>query len=111
MPRFPRVLSLLALLAFAAAPLRSAAPPPNLIFILSDDLAQGDLGVYGQRLIRTPRLDRMAREGTRYTQAYSGTTAPGSGSVIELLANRLGSIITAISVSTGPGQIALTRTP
>ena len=84
MPRFPRVLPLLALLAFAAAPLRSAAPPPNLIFILSDDLAQGDLGVYGQRLIRTPRLDRMAREGTRYTQAYSGTTvcAPSRASLL-----------------------------
>lgn len=46
---------------------------PNLIFILSDDLAQGDVGVYGQKLIQTPRLDRMAREGTRYTQAYCGT--------------------------------------
>ena len=84
MPRFPRLLPLLAFLAFAAAPLPAATPPPNLIFILSDDLAQGDLGVYGQRLIRTPRLDRMAREGTRYTQAYSGTTvcAPSRASLL-----------------------------
>jgi len=52
----------------------SSAPKPNIIFILSDDLAQGDLGVYGQKLIQTPNLDRMAREGTRYTQAYCGTT-------------------------------------
>ena len=51
-----------------------AAGKPNLIFILSDDLAQGDLGCYGQKLIQTPNLDRMAREGTRYTQAYCGTT-------------------------------------
>ncbi|MEO6750670.1 MAG: arylsulfatase, partial [Opitutus sp.] len=35
---------------------------------------QGDVGVYGQKLIQTPRLDRMAREGTRYTQAYCGTS-------------------------------------
>ena len=47
---------------------------PNLIFILSDDVAQGDLGCYGQKLIQTPRLDQMAREGTRYMQAYCGTS-------------------------------------
>ncbi len=51
-----------------------AADKPNIIFILSDDLAQGDLGCYGQKLIQTPHLDRMAAEGTRYTQAYCGTT-------------------------------------
>ncbi len=50
-----------------------AADKPNFIFILSDDLAQGDLGCYGQELIRTPNLDRMAAEGTRYLQAYCGT--------------------------------------
>ncbi|MCB1205359.1 MAG: arylsulfatase [Verrucomicrobiae bacterium] len=55
------------------APLAGRAQP-NLIFILSDDLAQGDCGSYGQKLIATPSLDRMAREGTRYTQAYCGTT-------------------------------------
>ncbi|NBX34919.1 N-acetylgalactosamine 6-sulfate sulfatase, partial [bacterium] len=53
-----------------------AAEPrkPNLIFILSDDLAQGDLGCYGQKLIQTPNLDRMAQEGTRFTQGYCGTS-------------------------------------
>ena len=61
---------LLALLAASAL----AAEKPNIIFILSDDLAQGDLGCYGQKLIQTPNLDRMAAEGTRYTQAYCGTT-------------------------------------
>ena len=43
---------------------------PNIIYILSDDLAQGDLGCYGQKLIQTPNMDRMAKEGTRFTQAY-----------------------------------------
>ncbi len=47
---------------------------PNFIFVLSDDIAQGDLGCYGQKLIQTPRLDRMAAEGTRYLQAYCGTS-------------------------------------
>ena len=44
----------------------AAGRRPNVIFILSDDLAQGDVGVYGQKLIQTPRIDRMAAEGTRF---------------------------------------------
>ncbi len=52
----------------------AAERPPNFIFILSDDIAQGDLGCYGQKLIETPRLDQMAAEGTRYMQAYCGTS-------------------------------------
>ena len=62
----------------------AAAERPNLIFILSDDLAQGDVGCYGQKLIQTPRLDRMAQEGTRYTQAYCGTSvcAPSRASLM-----------------------------
>ncbi|MBP8260418.1 MAG: arylsulfatase [Verrucomicrobia bacterium] len=58
--------------------------PPNLIFVLSDDLAQGDVGCYGQKLIRTPNLDRMAAEGMRFTQAYCGTTvcAPSRASLM-----------------------------
>jgi arylsulfatase A len=57
-----------------AAPDPVVAAKPNIIFILSDDLAQGDLGCYGQKIIQTPNLDRMAAEGTRFTQAYCGTT-------------------------------------
>ena len=51
-----------------------AAEKPNIIFVLADDLAQGDLGCYGQQKIKTPNLDKMAAEGIRFTQAYSGTT-------------------------------------
>ncbi|MBV6647082.1 MAG: arylsulfatase [Cyclobacteriaceae bacterium] len=45
---------------------------PNIVFILADDLGYGDLGSYGQQKIKTPNLDRMALEGLRFTQAYSG---------------------------------------
>jgi arylsulfatase A-like enzyme len=62
------------LLLFAAILVSAAGRKPNIVFILSDDLAQGDLGCYGQKLIRTPHLDRMAKEGTRFTQGYCGTT-------------------------------------
>jgi arylsulfatase A-like enzyme len=64
----------LALLIFAAFASGAETRKPNIIFILSDDLAQGDIGCYGQKLIQTPNLDRMAKEGTRFTQGYCGTT-------------------------------------
>lgn len=65
------LLATLLLVSFAGA---DESRPPNLIFVLSDDIAQGDLGCYGQKLIQTPRLDQMAAEGTRYLQAYCGTS-------------------------------------
>jgi hypothetical protein len=45
---------------------------PNIVFIMADDLGYGDLGCYGQKLIQTPSVDRMAREGTRFMQCYAG---------------------------------------
>ena len=45
---------------------------PNIIFIMADDLGYAGLGAYGQKLIRTPNLDRMSREGMRFTQVYAG---------------------------------------
>src|SRR5262245_55604858 len=50
---------------------RSADQPPNFVVILADDLGYGDLGCYGHPTIKTPNLDRMAREGLRFTQFYS----------------------------------------
>jgi arylsulfatase A-like enzyme len=47
---------------------------PNIIFILADDLGYGDLGCYGQKVIRTPCLDQMATEGVRFTDCYAGST-------------------------------------
>jgi arylsulfatase A-like enzyme len=45
---------------------------PNVIFILADDLGYGDIGAFGQKRIRTPNLDRLASEGMKLTQHYSG---------------------------------------
>jgi arylsulfatase A-like enzyme len=52
----------------------ASSRPPNIIFILADDLGYGDLGCYGQKRIKTPRIDRMADEGMLFTQAYAGST-------------------------------------
>jgi arylsulfatase A len=58
--------------------------PPNIIWIMADDLGYGDLGSYGQQIIQTPRLDQMAAEGLRFTQFYSGHTvcAPARSSLM-----------------------------
>jgi arylsulfatase A-like enzyme len=48
--------------------------PPNIVFILADDLGYGDLGCYGQKRIQTPNIDRLAREGMKFTQCYAGST-------------------------------------
>lgn len=60
----------------AAAPLgprtaRAGSSKPNIVIMLADDLGHGDLGVTGAKDIRTPNLDRMAAEGTRFTHAYA----------------------------------------
>ena len=51
-----------------------AATPPNLIWIMADDLGYGELGCYGQKMIASPHIDRMAQEGMRFTHYYSGAT-------------------------------------
>jgi len=67
--------TLVAGLVLLACFLRStdaSAAGPNVLYILADDLGYGDLGSYGQELIRTPHLDRLAVQGMRFTQHYAG---------------------------------------
>jgi arylsulfatase A-like enzyme len=52
----------------------TAANQPNVIYILADDLGMGDLGCYGQQKLKTPNIDRLASEGMRFTDHYSGNT-------------------------------------
>ena len=68
--------------AIAAATIALAMPlfateenrKPNIIYILADDLGYGDLSCYGQRKFKTPNIDRLAAEGVKFTQHYSGST-------------------------------------
>jgi arylsulfatase A-like enzyme len=50
------------------------AAPPNIVFILADDLGYGDVGCYGQKVIKTPNIDRLAAAGVRFTDCYAGST-------------------------------------
>jgi arylsulfatase A-like enzyme len=82
------ILSLLSLTpwpALAGSPQRK----PNIIFIMADDLGYGELGCYGQTLIQTPNIDRLAAQGIRFTQAYAGSTvcAPSRGILMTGLHN------------------------
>jgi arylsulfatase A-like enzyme len=69
-----RFLLLFAALLSSASVVVGQGRPPNIVFILADDLGYGELGSYGQTMIRTPALDRMAAEGVRFTQFYAGST-------------------------------------
>ena len=56
---------------------RAAVKParkPNIVYIIADDLGYGDLGCYGQKRFATPNIDRLATEGLKFTQHYSGST-------------------------------------
>lgn len=61
-----------------------AAEQPNIVFILADDLGYMDLGCYGSDLYQTPNIDRLAREGLRFTQAYAAchVCSPTRGSIM-----------------------------
>ena len=56
----------------ARADAANAPPPrPNVVFILADDLGWGDLSSYGARDLETPQIDRLAREGIRFSDFYA----------------------------------------
>src|SRR5689334_21958515 len=89
LPRWPSPLGLILAalpgLVWADAPAPAGAEArPNIVLILADDLGYGALGCYGQEKVKTPRLDRMAAEGMRFTRAYSGTCvcAPSRASLM-----------------------------
>ena len=62
-----------ALVSWAPAQTQTKAKrPPNIIYMLADDLGYGELGCYGQKKIRTPHVDRLSAEGMRFTRHYAG---------------------------------------
>ncbi|HEY1173280.1 MAG TPA: arylsulfatase [Verrucomicrobiae bacterium] len=69
------------------APAPAQPDRPNVLLIVADDLGYGDLGCYGQTKVKTPNLDRLAKEGTRFTQFYAGSPL-GSSSRAALMTGR-----------------------
>jgi arylsulfatase A-like enzyme len=82
--------TLLVTLLLALALPSFAQTRPNIIFILADDLGYGELGSYGQKLIQTPHLDRMAAEGIRFTQFYAGSTVCAPSRSVLMTGQHLG---------------------
>lgn len=79
-----------ALLFFAVVPGSPAAAPPNVVFILADDLGWGELGCYGQQKIPTPHIDRLAAQGMRFTQHYSGAPVCAPSRCVLMTGKHLG---------------------
>lgn len=95
----------LASLAGAAA---SAAPPPaappNFVFIMADDLGVYDLGCYGQRLIQTPNIDRLAAAGTRFTSCYAGASVCAPSRSVLMTGQHTGHTTVRANASLRTGQ-------
>jgi arylsulfatase A len=60
-------------MALAGAALQRRSSPPNIVFLLADDLGYGDLGCFGQEKIRTPNIDRLSASGMKLMRHYSGS--------------------------------------
>jgi|GEM_PF-158127 len=82
--------------------------PPNVLFILADDLGYRELGCYGQKLIRTPRIDQLAAEGVRLTRQYAGNAVCAPSRCVLLTGKHPGHAFVRDNRSTPPeGQLPI----
>jgi arylsulfatase A-like enzyme len=86
-----------------AASAQSRRRPPNIVFIMADDLGVGDLGCYGQKTIRTPNIDSLARDGMKFTQAYAGCTVCAPSRSVLMTGYHMGHT----SVRSNPGGVPI----
>jgi len=93
---------LLLLALFAAA--LGAASRPNIVFILADDLGYGEVGYNGQRIIRTPNVDRLAREGMIMTRHYSGNAVCAPSRTVLMTGRNPGHAPTRDNRDVGEGE-------
>ena len=69
-----KLILFLSIFPFIASLQGTTRSKPNIIYILLDDAGYGDLSCYGQKHFKTPNIDRLAKEGIKFTQHYSGST-------------------------------------
>lgn len=79
-----------------------ATDKPNIIYILADDLGYGDLGCYGQQIIRTPNIDKLAKEGMLFTDHYAGSSVCAPSRAALMLGQHTGHNIVRGNYETGP---------
>ena len=105
-----RIISLLGLAVVLVLPIQ-AAKQPNIILILADDLGYGDLSCFGQKKLKTPRLDTMASEGMRFTQFYAGCTVCAPSRSVLITGRHMGRTVvrgnSAQPIIVRPGQATL----
>ena len=82
---------------------RAATAPPNIVYFLLDDLGMYDLGCYGSKEIQTPNIDRLAAEGMKFTEAYSGCTVCAPARCTLMTGMHMGHA----SVRANPGGVSL----
>ncbi len=80
-----------------------AQRPPNIVFIMADDLGYGELGCYGQEKIQTPRIDQMAAEGMQFSDAYSGCSVCAPARSVLMTGLHMGHT----SVRSNPGGVPI----
>jgi arylsulfatase A len=83
--------------------LRAGRRRPNIIFILCDDLGYADVSCYGQEKFRTPNIDRLAAEGLRFTEGYSGCTVCAPSRSVLMTGYHMGHT----SVRSNPGGVPI----
>ncbi len=71
---FVMAITIVPLLSAISMAAESLPKKPNIVFIMADDLGYGELSCYGQQILRTPNIDRLAAEGLRFTDVYAGST-------------------------------------
>jgi arylsulfatase A len=95
LPRFVSLASFafLAVYSFSlhtARALAAPAKPPNIVFIMADDLGYGELGCYGQKIIKTPNIDELAHNGLRFTDFHCGAPVCAPSRCVLMTGKHLG---------------------